>query len=55
MKIACSSGAFAGPLAAGSLSQLEWLDACANELEVDGVVFAADHFPRTDAEYLAQL
>jgi sugar phosphate isomerase/epimerase len=55
MKIACSSTAFAGPLAAGTLSQLEWLDACANELEVDGVVFAAEHFPRTDGDYLAQL
>lgn len=55
MKIACSSAAYAVPLAAGSLSQLEWLDVCANELEVDGVVFAAEHFPRTDGEYLAQL
>ncbi len=55
MKIACSSASFAQPLEAGELTQLEWLDACANELEVDGVVFEAAHFPREDGEYLAQL
>ena len=55
MKIACSSASFREPLAEGTLSQLEWLDVCANELEIDGVVFAAEHFPRTDGEYLAQL
>ncbi len=55
MKIACSSSTFAGAIARGERTQLEWLDACANELEVDGVVFAREHFPRTDAEYLAQL
>jgi hypothetical protein len=55
MKIACSSASFAGSLKGGTLTQLEWLDACANELEVDGVVFDARHFPRTDGDYLAQL
>ena len=55
MKIACSSASFSQPLAEGTLSQLEWLDVCANELEVDGVVFAAEHFPRADDDYLAQL
>lgn len=55
MKVACSSATFAGPIANGELTQLEWLDLCANELEVDGVVFDLAHFPRTDAEYLAQL
>jgi len=55
MKIACSSATFARPIAAGDLTQLEWLDICANELEVDGVVFDRAQFPRTDREYLAQL
>jgi hypothetical protein len=55
MKIGCSSESFARSIESGELTQLEWLDVCANELEVDGVVFTLAHFPRTDAEYLAQL
>jgi sugar phosphate isomerase/epimerase len=55
MKIAVSSAAFAAAFTAGTMTQLEWLDACANELEVDGVVFDLADFPRTDGEYLAQL
>jgi sugar phosphate isomerase/epimerase len=55
MKVAVSSATFARTIAAGELTQLEWLDACANELEVDGVVFDLAQFPRTDGEYLAQL
>jgi hypothetical protein len=55
MKIACSSASFARALEEGTLTQLEWLDISANELEVDGVVFDAAHFPRRDVEYLAQL
>lgn len=55
MKIACSSAGFARSLADGTLTQIEWLDVCANELEVDGVVFDARHFPRTDDDYLAHL
>ena len=55
MKIAVSSSAFATAFTAGATTQLEWLDACANELEVDGVVFDLAHFPRTDGDYLAQL
>jgi sugar phosphate isomerase/epimerase len=55
MKIAVSSAAFAAAFSAGSTTQLEWLDACANALEVDGVVFDLADFPRTDGEYLAQL
>jgi Xylose isomerase-like TIM barrel len=55
MKIGCSSESFARSIDSDDLTQLEWLDLCANELEVDGVVFAAAHFPRTDNEYLAQL
>jgi len=55
VKIATSSSSFARAIAAGELTQLEWLDACANELEADAVVFDAAHFPRTDDEYLAQL
>jgi len=55
VKIAISSSAFAHAIAASAMTQLEWLDACANELEADAVVFEAAHFPRTDDEYLAQL
>ncbi len=55
MKIACSSASFSRAFAAGTLTQLEWLDICANELEVDGVVFDARNFPREDADYIAQL
>jgi len=55
MKIACSSATFARELIDGTMTQLEWLDACANELEVDGVVFDLAQFARLDLEYLAQL
>ena len=55
MKIASSSASFDRALAARELTQLEWLDLCAAELELDGVVFDAVHFPRTDFDYLAQL
>jgi hypothetical protein len=55
MKIACSSVSFARALAEGKLTQLEWLDLCANELEVDGAVFDTAQFPRQDDEYLSQL
>lgn len=55
MKTATSSASFSSAFEAGTLTQLEWLDICANELEVDGVVFDARDFPRDDAEYLAQL
>jgi len=55
MKIACSSASFADEIRDGRLTQLEWLDLCANELEVDGVVLDAEYFPRWDVEYVAQL
>jgi sugar phosphate isomerase/epimerase len=55
MKLACSSADLAASLEAGTLTQLEWLDWCAAELAVDGVVFDMRHFPRSDADYLAQL
>jgi sugar phosphate isomerase/epimerase len=55
MKIAVSSASFANAIAGGSLTQLEWLDLCANELEADGVVFETEHFPRVDPDYIAQV
>jgi sugar phosphate isomerase/epimerase len=55
MKIASSSASFAGMLERGELTQLEWLDLSAAELELDGVLFDLRHFARTDGEYLAQL
>ncbi len=55
MKIATSSAVFARAFVARELTQLEWLDVAANELEVDAVVFASEQFARTDAEHCAQL
>ena len=55
MKLCCSSRSYARSLQSGALTQLEWLDRCAGELALDGVEFAAAHFPRTDGDYLAQL
>ena len=54
MKICCCSRSFARALHSGGLTQLEWIDRCA-EAALDGVDFAAAHFPRTDDDYLAQL
>ncbi|HEX3550431.1 MAG TPA: hypothetical protein VHT53_08650 [Candidatus Elarobacter sp.] len=55
MRIALSSSTFRRPLAAGELTQLEWLERSASALGVDGVLAAVEDFPRTDAEYVAQL
>ena len=55
MKLACTSAAFARAFDRGDLTQLEWLDVCARELECDGVVLDVRHFPRTDDDYLAQI
>ena len=54
MKIAASSASFATDLAEGALTHLEWLDLCAAELELDGVLLDLAHFPRLDDDYLAQ-
>ncbi|HEX3468637.1 MAG TPA: hypothetical protein VHT05_11215 [Candidatus Elarobacter sp.] len=55
MRIAVSSSTFRRPLAAGELTQLEWLERCASELDADGVLADLTDFPRTDTEYTAQL
>jgi Xylose isomerase-like TIM barrel len=55
MKLASSSISFDKSISQGELTQLEWLHLCASPLALDGVVFDARHFPRTDDEYLAQL
>jgi hypothetical protein len=55
MKIACSSATFAGEMRAGDLTLLDWLDVCANELEVDGVVIGVAQLARTDDDYLAHM
>jgi len=55
MRIAVSSSAFRQPLAAGELTQLEWLERCASQLDADGVLAGLADFPRTDLEYTAQL
>jgi len=55
MRIAVSSSTFRRPLAAGELTQLEWLERCASSLDVDGVLADVADFPRTDSDYTAQL
>jgi hypothetical protein len=55
VRIAVSSSTFRRPLAAGELTQLEWLERCASVLGVDGVLADVSDFPRRDAEYVAQL
>lgn len=55
MKVAISSSSFGAALAAGELTQLEWLERAAREYRADGVIFDDEHFARTDVEYLAQL
>jgi sugar phosphate isomerase/epimerase len=55
MKVCCSSHSYSRMLAAGDLTQLEWVDLCANELGLDGVEFVRSHFPRADTDHVAQL
>lgn len=55
MRIAVSSLPFRRPLAAGELTQLEWVERCASVLGVDGIVPDLADFPRADGEYVAQL
>src|ERR1700680_4368436 len=55
MQLCCSTSAYRRTIAAGGLTQLEWVDRCARELRVDGVEFDARFFPRTDDDYFAQL
>ncbi len=55
MKLACTSGTCSQAIDSGELTQLEFLDFCANEFSCDSVVLDVRHFPRTDDDYLAQL
>jgi sugar phosphate isomerase/epimerase len=55
MRLALSSRSFARAIERGALTQLEWLDVCSAEPAVDGVDLGIEHFPRRDAEYLAQI
>jgi sugar phosphate isomerase/epimerase len=55
MQWCCSTSSYRHAIAAGELTQLEWVDRCARELPVDGIEFDARFFPRTDDDYLAQL
>ncbi|HZY98703.1 MAG TPA: hypothetical protein VFE36_03950 [Candidatus Baltobacteraceae bacterium] len=55
MKLAAASSALHRAVERGDLTQLEFLDLCAQVLAADGVVLDARHFPRTDDEYLAQV
>jgi hypothetical protein len=55
MRLALSSSSFRRPLADGVLTQLEWVERCANVLDVDGVLVAPADFPRGDPDYVAQV
>ena len=55
MKISCSSWSYHRPLKGGELTQLDWVEKCASELEVDGLELGAGLFPSTDKEYLKKL
>jgi len=55
MKLACASGSLHRDIENGELTQLEFLDLCARELDCDGVVLDVRHFPRSDDDYLAQV
>lgn len=55
MKLACSSSAFDEQLRTERLTQLEWIDVCAHDLDADGIVLDTRHFPRVDADYFAQI
>ena len=55
MKLACASGAFDRTIQRGDLTQLEFIETCARDFTCDGVVLDVRHFPRIDADYLAQV
>ncbi len=55
MKLACASSALHRAIDRGDLTQLEFLDLCAQDLACDGVALDVRHFPRTDGDYLAQV
>jgi len=55
VKIAVTSSSFGAVLRSGKMTHLEWVEACATRLGVDGVVLALADFPRTDGEYAAQI
>jgi hypothetical protein len=55
VKLAVTSSSFAALLRRRALTHLEWLEACASRLDVDGVVFDLADLPRTDLEYAAQV
>jgi hypothetical protein len=55
VRIGVSSSSFRRPLAAGELTQLEWVERCASVLGVDGIVADIADFPRLDREYVAQV
>ena len=55
MRLALSSRSFARRLERGDLTQLEWIDVCCAQPGLGGVDLSHEHFPRRDAEYLAQI
>jgi hypothetical protein len=55
VKLACASSALHRAIERGDLTQLEFIDLCAQELAADGVLLDVRHFPRDDVDYLAQV
>jgi sugar phosphate isomerase/epimerase len=55
MRLALSTTALGRALACGDLTQLELMDLCAADFGTDGIVLDVAHFPRRDAEYVAQV
>jgi hypothetical protein len=55
MQLACSSATLDHLFMRGDVTQLEWVDLAARSLPVEGLVFEFRHFPRRDAEYLAEI
>ena len=55
MRIAIPSSPFRPLFASGALTQLEWVERCASAFGADGLVADLADFPRTDADYVAQV
>lgn len=54
MKLAVASSALHDAIVSGALTQLEFVEWCARDVDCD-IVLDTRHFPRSDDDYLAQL
>jgi len=55
MKIACSSWSFHRSFEEGRIDQKNWIEKCADELELDGVELLDIHFPSTADAYIKEI